>query len=175
MYPSTYNSLPIMGKSTERVREYFREKNLDIQIHELPNSTRTAQLAAEAVGSQLGQIVKSLVFIADENGASRTVLALVAGDQRADAEKIARAIGAASVRLANAEEVRARTGFAIGGVAPVAHLGAGIAVTLIDESLNRFELVWAAAGAPNAVFPIRLDQLIELTRAPIQDIVQARA
>jgi prolyl-tRNA editing enzyme YbaK/EbsC (Cys-tRNA(Pro) deacylase) len=158
-----------MARSIDRLRDYFRENNLDIEIRELPGSTRTAQLAADAVGSQLGQIVKSLIFIADQD---RTVLALVAGDRRADPEKIARAVNANQVRIANAEEVRARTGFAIGGVAPFAHTGGVISDKLMDASLLRFDQVWAAAGAPNAVFPIRLDDLIALTRAEVKDIVQ---
>lgn len=157
-----------MAKSIDRVRDFFRAHNLDVEIRELPNSTRTAQLAAEAVGSELGQIVKSLVFILDERD---TVLALVAGDRRADPFKIARALYASTVRIANAEEVRARTGFAIGGVAPFAHTGNQITATLLDSSLLRFEILWAAAGTPNAVFPIARDKLMELTRAQVVDIV----
>ncbi len=159
-----------MAKSIDRVREYFRAHNLPIQIQELPGSTRTAQLAADAVGSQLGQIVKSLVFVDAED---RTILALIAGDRRADPEKIARVVHSASVRLANAEEVRAHTGFAIGGVAPVAHLEGRIGERLMDDSLQRFDTVWAAAGAPNAVFPIELQLLLELTQARLADIATA--
>jgi len=156
-----------MAKSIDRVRDFFRAKQLDIEIHELPNSTRTAQLAADAVGCQLGQIVKSLVFILDERD---TVLALVAGDRRADPFKIARAVRASTVRIANANEVRERTGFAIGGVAPVAHTGDALYATLLDDSLLRFETVWAAAGTPHAVFPIALQTLIELTGAQSAEI-----
>jgi prolyl-tRNA editing enzyme YbaK/EbsC (Cys-tRNA(Pro) deacylase) len=157
-----------MARSIDRVRNYFREKGLATEIRELPGSTRTARLAAEAVGSQLGQIVKSLVFI-DAEG--RTILALVAGDRRADPDRIARAVNSASARIANAEQVRARTGFAIGGVAPVAHINGPVAVTLMDKSLLRFETLWAAAGAPNAVFPIDREKLLELTQARVEDIV----
>lgn len=158
-----------MAKSIDRVREYFRAHGLADEIHELPGSTRTAQLAAEAVGSELGQIVKSLVFILDERD---TVLALVAGDRRADPFKIARALHASTVRIANADEVRARTGFAIGGVAPFAHTGAGL-TALLDSSLLRFDVLWAAAGTPNAVFPIPRERLLELTGAQIADITSA--
>lgn len=158
-----------MAKSIDRVRDYFRALHLDIPIHELPDSTRTAQLAADAVGCQLGQIVKSLVFILDERD---TVLALVAGDRRADPFKIARACLASTVRIANANEVRARTGFAIGGVAPVAHTGEPVA-KLVDESLLRFETVWAAAGTPSAVFPISRATLVQLTQARLADITTA--
>ena len=159
-----------MARSIDRVRDYFRQNNLDVEIRELPGSTRTAQLAAEAVGSQLGQIVKSLVFIADDD---RTVLALVAGDRRADPEKIARAVNARSARIANAEEVRTRTGFAIGGVAPFAHTGDSISARLMDASLLRFDEVWAAAGAPNAVFPMDRERLMRLADARIENITSA--
>jgi prolyl-tRNA editing enzyme YbaK/EbsC (Cys-tRNA(Pro) deacylase) len=157
-----------MARSIDRVRDYFRERNLAIEVRELPGSTRTAQLAAEAVGSELGQIVKSLVFIDAED---RTILALVAGDRRADPAKIAQAVSSASARIANAEQVRERTGYAIGGVAPVAHVNGPIAGILMDESLLRFETLWAAAGAPNAVFPIDREKLIELTQARVKDII----
>jgi prolyl-tRNA editing enzyme YbaK/EbsC (Cys-tRNA(Pro) deacylase) len=156
-----------MAKSIDRVREFFRENNLEIEIHELPDSTRTAQLAADAVGCELGQIVKSLVFVLDERD---TVLALVAGDRRADPFKIARTVRASTVRIANANEVRARTGFAIGGVAPVAHASDGITAKLFDDSLLRFDVVWAAAGTPHSVFPIPCEALLRLTDAQVADI-----
>lgn len=153
-------------RSVDRVRDYFAERGLDIVIKKLPTSTRTAQLAAEAVGTALGSIVKSLVFIADEE---RTVLALVAGDQRADAAKIARCAGAPGARLANANEVRARTTYAVGGVPPVAHVVP--METLVDQTLLRFRTVWAAAGAPNALFSIETQKLLELTQGRVADIV----
>ncbi len=156
-----------MPKSIDRVRDYFRANALDIQIHELPDSTRTAQLAANAVGCELGQIIKSLVFILDERD---TVLALVAGDRRADPFKISRLLQASTIRIANANEVRARTGFAIGGVAPVAHTGGHIRAKLFDQSLLRFDTVWAAAGTPHSVFPISRQTLQELTGAHLADI-----
>ena len=155
-----------MAKSIDRVRN-FCANQLDIEIRELPDSTRTAQLAAEAVGCELGQIVKSLVFILDERD---TVLALVAGDRRADPFKIARALRVSTVRIANANEVRARTGFAIGGVAPIAHTSDEITAKLLDDSLLRFETVWAAAGTPHSMFPIGLAKLKELTRAQVAEI-----
>ncbi|MCC7165778.1 MAG: YbaK/EbsC family protein [Anaerolineae bacterium] len=159
-----------MAKSIDRVREFFRANSLDIEIHELPDSTRTAQLAADAVGCELGQIVKSLVFVLDERD---TVLALVAGDRRADPFKIARALRASTVRIANANEVRTRTGFAIGGVAPIAHTSDEIVARLFDESLLRFDTVWAAAGTPHSVFPIERATLMRLTDARVADIASA--
>lgn len=153
-------------RSVDRVREYFNQRGLPIEIKELSSSTRTAQLAAEAVGTPLGSIVKSLVFVTSDD---RTILALVAGDQRGDPAKIARCAGAASARMANGEEVRARTSFAIGGVPPVAHPTP--LETLIDQTLERFEIVWAAAGSPFALFAIERKLLQELTQGRVVDIV----
>jgi prolyl-tRNA editing enzyme YbaK/EbsC (Cys-tRNA(Pro) deacylase) len=153
-------------RSVDRVREFFSQQGLDIEIRELDKSARTAQLAADAIGTSLGSIVKSLVFIAEDD---RTILTLVAGDQRADPAKIARCTNSPSVWMANGDAVRARTTYAIGGVPPVAH-GAQLQ-TIIDQTLLRFEIVWAAAGAPNAVFPITIPKLIEVTRGRVEEIV----
>ncbi len=153
-------------RSVDRVREYFAQRGQEISVQELAASTRTAQLAADAVGTTLGSIVKSLVFITDDD---RTVLALVAGDQRADNGKIAQLVKAQMARMANGEEVRARTSYAIGGVPPVAHTMP--LETLVDRTLLRFDKVWAAAGAPNALFGIEMNRLIELTRGRVEDIV----
>ena len=154
-------------RSVDRVREFFVQRGLAIQVKELAASTRTAQLAADAVGAPLGSIVKSLIFIADDE---RTILALVAGDQRADPAKIAQCVGAPNVRIATGEEVRVRTSYAIGGVPPVAH--AIPLETLIDDTLLRFETVWAAAGAPNALFAISMKTLSDLTHGRVEDIVE---
>ncbi len=154
-------------RSVDRVREFFAQRDLTIEVKELAASTRTAQLAADAVGAPLGSIVKSLIFIADDD---RTILALVAGDQRADPAKIARRVGAQTARIATGEEVRARTSYAIGGVPPVAHVTP--LETLIDDTLLRFETVWAAAGAPNALFAISTKTLLELTRGRVDEIVE---
>lgn len=155
-------------RSVDRVREYFAQRGVDIRIQELAESTRTAQMAADAVDTPLGSIVKSLVFIADDD---RTVLALVAGDQRADGAKVARGIGAQSVQMANGNQVRARTSYAIGGVPPVAHPTP--LETLVDRTLLRFEKLWAAAGAPNALFEINTKTLLDLTQGRVEDIVIA--
>lgn len=153
-------------RSVDRVREYFTQSGLDISIQRLDESTRTAQLAADAVGAPLGSIVKSLVFVTDDD---RTVLALVAGDQRADAVKVAQRAGATSARMANGEEVRARTSYAIGGVPPVGHPVR--LPTFVDETLLRFERVWAAAGAPNALFDIGTQTLIDLVQGHVCDVI----
>lgn len=152
--------------ATERVRDYFLTHGIEIEIREFPAGTRTAQQAADAVSAPLGSIVKSLVFVAGD----KVVLALVAGDRRGDAAKIAQIIGAANSRIANADEVRRHTSFVIGGVPPAAHPEK--LETLVDESLLRFKTVWAAAGTPHAVFEIETARLIQLTQGRVTDIVE---
>lgn len=129
-------------RSVEKVRKFFGERGLDIQVQELPASTRTAPLAAQAVGAPLGSLV------------------LVAGDRRADPQKIATLLRASQVEIANAETVRRVTGYAIGGVPPVAHPQS--LPTLVDESLLRFATIYAAAGSPNALFAIPTSLLVDL-------------
>lgn len=154
------------SKSIDRVEEALRELGVDAVPVELDKSARTAQLAADALGVPLGSIVKSLVFIGDGSG----ILALVAGDRRADTAKIAAACGATEVRMANADEVRELTGYAVGGVPPVGHRTQMAVV--VDESLWRFDLLHAAAGAPQAVFPVTIDELVRITGAKKADIVE---
>jgi len=152
--------------SIERVRAYLTQHGIDSQVVELDKSTRTAPMAAEAIGTELGSIVKSLIFVVED----KIVLALVAGDKRAALSKLARELGAGEVRIANAEEVREKTGFAIGGVPPVGHHSP--LPTVIDRSLGRFKIVYAAAGSPRAIFPIPYDQLVQLTQGKVADITE---
>jgi Cys-tRNA(Pro) deacylase len=154
------------SKSLERVRQYFKDNGLDISVVELDKSTRTAQLAAEAIGTELGSIVKSLVFLAD----GKPALVLVAGDRRADTKKLAQVLEAKKVKIADAETVRAETGFAIGGVPPVGHHTP--LPTIIDRSLSRFETVYAAAGSPRAVFPIAYDTLLQISAGQVVDVTE---
>ena len=153
-------------KSTDRVQQFLTEHSIDSTVIELDKSTRTAPMAAEAIGTTLGSIVKSLIFVAD----GKVVLALVAGDKRASTEKLTDALGADGVRIANADEVREQTGYAIGGVPPVAHTEP--LTTIIDQSLSRFETVYAAAGSPRAIFPIRYTALLALTQGKVTDITE---
>jgi len=153
-------------RGVDRFAQYLKDNGFDIRVIELDRSTRTAQLAAEAVGTELGSIVKSLMFLAD----GKPVLVLVAGDRRADTKKLAQVLEAKKVKIADAETVRAETGFAIGGVPPVGHLTP--LPTLIDQSLGRFETVYAAAGAPNAVFPIAYDMLLQVTAGQVADVTE---
>ncbi len=150
--------------SVDRVREYLKHCGLTIEVMELAESTRTAALAAEAVGSPLGSIVKSLVFLAD----GKPVLVLVAGDKRADHRKLEKILKAKQVMIADADQVREATGFAIGGVPPVAHRTK--LPTLIDRNLGRFETLYAAAGSPRAVFPISYEALVEITEGQLADV-----
>jgi len=144
-------------RSIERVEGYLREHGLEIDLLQLDKSTRTAQLAAQAIGAELGSIVKSLVFLAD----GEPVLVLVAGDRRADTRRLRALLAARRVMIADADQVREATGFTIGGVPPVAHDHP--LRTLVDRNLSRFDTVYAAAGTPQAVFPITYRQLIALT------------
>ena len=135
----------------------------------LSAAARTAQEAADVLGIALGQIAKSIVFrrVADD----AVVLVVTAGDRRVDERKVAAATG--PLGRADAAYVKARTGFSIGGVSPLAH--ATPAVTLIDRELFRFDEVWAAAGHPHGVFPASPAQLVALTGAPVHDVTKAPA
>jgi len=119
----------------------------------LDDAARTAQQAADALGVALGQIAKSIVFRHVDSG--RAVLVVCAGDRRVNEHAVAAQVG--KLARADADFVRAATGFAIGGVSPVGHIQPPIA--LLDDSLWRFERIWAAAGHPHAVFPLRPDDL----------------
>ena len=127
---------------------------------------RTAQLAADALGIAVGQVAKSIIFRRLSDGAA--VLVVTSGDRRVDEAKVAALVGSPLGR-ADAAFVKERTGFSIGGVAPVAH--AHPSVTLIDRELHRFGVVWAAAGHPHAVFALHPDDLQTLTGAPVVDVV----
>lgn len=128
------------------------------RVIELAVAARTSQQAADALGLVVGQIAKSLVFRAAQSG--RAVLVIAAGDRRVDEAKIAAALGE-SIERASPEFVRTHSGFAIGGVAPVAHPAS--MVTYVDRSLRRFDVVWAAGGTPHCVFPIRPDELVRVS------------
>jgi prolyl-tRNA editing enzyme YbaK/EbsC (Cys-tRNA(Pro) deacylase) len=149
-------------KSTDRVRTAAEAKGLRLAIRDMPQSTRTAEEAAAAVGTTVGQIVKSLVFRKAESG--EPVLVLVSGANRVDQKAIKAVIGEALERI-DADAVRALTGFAIGGVAPLGSLAP--LATFMDADLLRFETVWAAAGAPNAVFEVDPKALAEATGAKV--------
>ena len=127
-------------------------------------AARTAQEAADALGVEVGQIAKSIVFRRERDDAA--VLVVTSGDRRVDEAKVAARVG--PVGRANAAFVKEATSFTIGGVAPVGHRHAP--VMLIDRALFRFEFIWAAAGHPNGVFKLTPQQLVELTGAPVEDV-----
>ncbi len=154
------------SKSVERVRQHLRELGQEIEVVELDKSTRTAQMAADALGTELGSIVKSLVFLADD----QPTLVLVAGDKRADSTKLKTLLKARRVTIADAERVRDETGFAIGGVPPVGHKVE--MTTIIDSSLGRFQTVYAAAGSPHAIFPVTFDRLVEISGGQVADVIE---
>lgn len=131
----------------------------------LDAAARTAQEAADLLGVSVGQIAKSVIFRRKSDDA--TVLVVTSGDKRVDEKKVATLVG--PVGRADAEFVKAKTGFSIGGVAPLAH--STPPVTLIDRELFRFEEIWAAAGHPNGVFMLSPQQLEAITRAPVADVV----
>ncbi len=129
-------------------------------------SARTAQEAADALGIEVGQIAKSIVFRRKSDDAA--VLVVTSGDRRVDEQKVAVLVGA--LGRADAAFVKASTGFTIGGVAPLGHTTPP--VTLIDRELFRYSEIWAAAGHPNGVFRLSPQQLQTLTAAPVADVVQ---
>jgi prolyl-tRNA editing enzyme YbaK/EbsC (Cys-tRNA(Pro) deacylase) len=150
----------VLHPTAQRFQERLRDLGLDADVQELADSTRTAQEAAAAVGVEVGQIVKSLVFV-DVDG---PVLCLCAGDRRVDPAKLGR-----GARQAKGNEVRDATGFAIGGVPPLGHHRP--VRTVVDASLRRFETVWCAGGTPHAVFPVRTEALIAaIPDAEVQDV-----
>lgn len=150
----------------ERVRAALDRLRLPCEIREFPASTRTAQDAAQAVGTSVAQIVKSLVFLAD----ARPVLVLASGANRVDVGKVARLVGASRVEKATAETTRRVTGFSIGGVPPVGH--AAPLPVYIDETLLAHPVVYAAAGTPHAVFAIAPADLIRATGGVVGDVAE---
>src|SRR2546423_2610190 len=136
--------------TAQRFQDRLRELSLEIEVRELADSTRTAAEAAAAVGVEIGQIVKSLVFVVGD----APLLCLCAGDRRVDTSKLG-----SDVRQARGNEVREATGFAIGGVPPLGHDRP--VHTVVDASLRRFETVWCAAGTPHSVFPVATAALID--------------
>ena len=147
-----------MSKSVNRVRSAALAKGLTITIERMAASTRTAQEAATACGCEVAQIVKSLIFEGADS--SELKLILVSGQHELNTAVIRRVVGE-SLNRADARRVREETGFAIGGVAPIGHLKP--VETWIDDVLLNFDTVWAAAGAPNAVFQITPDDLVVAT------------
>ena len=147
----------ILSPSAQKVQSALRAFGLDLQVVELPASTRTAVEAAQAVGCSVGQIIKSLVFRGQAS--DRPVLVLASGSNRVSEAALASLAGE-PVGKADAGFVRAHTGFAIGGVPPVGH--AEEMLTFIDQDLLQYPEIWAAAGTPNAVFRMQSQDLTRI-------------
>jgi prolyl-tRNA editing enzyme YbaK/EbsC (Cys-tRNA(Pro) deacylase) len=161
--------------ATARVIAAARQGGVEIEPVNLAQSTRTAAEAAAAVGAEVGQIVKSLVFVADDGDGSevRPYLALVSGSNLADTDALARAVGEKNVRRSTADEARAATSFAIGGIPPFGH--AAPLRVLMDPALLAYDVVWAAAGTGNSVFEIKPADLQRLSGASAAPIARPAA
>jgi len=146
------------------VSAYAAERGVPIAVKRFPATTRTAQDAAREIGCTVGEIVKSLVFLAD----GAPVVVLCSGADHVDEAKLAAALGTAGVRRATADEAKGATGYAIGGVPPFAH-GSSLRV-IVDRGLLAYTTVWAAAGLPDAVFAIAPAELVRLAAATEADV-----
>lgn len=161
--------LTSLPDGVQRVARALQAKNHPHLPVMLADAARTAQQAADALGVELGQIAKSIVFRRKLDDAA--VLVITSGDKRVDQIKVeALVCDGSRLGRADAEFVKAKTGFSIGGVSPLAH--AVPCVVLIDAELWRFETLWAAAGHPHAVFQLKPQDLVALTHAPVADIAQ---
>ena len=149
-----------------RVREALRLAGLADTITVMPEATHTARAAAEALGCDVGEIAKSIIFRAQDG---RAVLVITSGRHRVDDRKVVARIGQ-GVGKADADFVRAQTGFVIGGVAPLAHIAPPI--TLMDETLCNYASIWPAAGHPNTMFRISPHELARVTSAQLADVAQ---
>jgi len=147
------------SSSLKRVRQAAAKSGISLNLKEFPDGTRTAEQAASAVGCEVGQIVKSMVFEAE----GKIVLALTSGANQVDPVALAEIVGVTKCGRADADQVRAETGFAIGGVAPIGHLRP--IDTWIDEDLFQYDTVWAAAGTPRHVFGVAPTVLTEVAGA----------
>jgi prolyl-tRNA editing enzyme YbaK/EbsC (Cys-tRNA(Pro) deacylase) len=151
----------------ERVTAYLREAGAEVRVEEFPDGTPTAQAAARAVGCELGQIVKSLVFQCD----NRPIVVMVPGDRRADSEKIARAGGCRFARIAGPDEVTAATGFEPGAVAPFPL--PRVERLFIDPTLLSHRVVWIGAGSERHMASLSPTELVRLSRARPMDVVES--
>jgi len=144
--------------SAKRVQDFLTDRGFTFEVQELPGSTRTAQEAADSIGCSVSQIAKSLGF--REKTTDQAVLVIASGSNRVDVRKIEQATGL-KLRKANGAFVRDKTGFAIGGVPPVGHSES--LQTILDPDLKQYDVIWAAAGTPFAVFQLKAADLEKLT------------
>ncbi len=156
--------LTVLPDGVQHVARVLQQSGHPHAPQMLDGAARTAQQAADALGIAVGQIAKSIIFRRQSDGAA--VLVITSGDRRVDEKKVDALVG--KTGRADADFVKARTGYSIGGVSPVGHLEKP--VTLIDRELFRFEEIWAAAGHPHGVFKLRPHDLERLTGAPVADV-----
>jgi prolyl-tRNA editing enzyme YbaK/EbsC (Cys-tRNA(Pro) deacylase) len=150
--------------SREKVAAFLREIGVETKVREFDESTKNSELAAKALGCTIAEIAKSIVFVG-----ARTSVVIISGDKRVSVSKLGAALGD-EVRIATPDEVREKTGYPIGGVPPFPH-GEDVWV-FADNSLARFDYVWAAAGAPNAVFRIRSKDLAALLGTGLWELAE---
>ena len=153
-------------EAVKRVQEFITKFDTNLKVMVLDTTARTAKDAATSLNCEIGAIVKSLLFRADE----KFLICLVAGDKRCSLNKLKKILGKKDVCMANANEVKSNTGFSIGGVAPIAH--SKQLDIFIDQSLNRFQNVFAAAGHPNSIFKIEYNQLVQMTKGAVKEIIE---
>jgi prolyl-tRNA editing enzyme YbaK/EbsC (Cys-tRNA(Pro) deacylase) len=157
----------------QRVLDAAARKGVTLEVTEFDESTHTAAEAAAALGVDLGQIVKSLVFVIPGSDGPEPLLCLAAGHNRVDLARLAAVSGAADVRRATAREAHELTGFSIGGIPPIGHSRPVRAI--MDPDLGRYPLVWAAAGLSTAVFPVPPATLRILANATVAPIAEERS
>lgn len=164
---------PADHPSIQRVRDAAARKGVDLDVRVFDESTHTAADAAAALDAELGQIVKSLVFVApNDDGQLEPLVCLVSGPNRVDLARLAAVAGAQDIRRATAREAQELTGFVIGGIPPIGHTGP--IRTIMDPDLGRFQVVWAAAGTPTAVFSVPPATLRILANAMVAPITEER-
>ena len=150
----------------KRAKEALKKFNSEIKVIELEQTARTANDAANSLNTEVGSIVKSLLFRNEGN----FLLCLVSGDKRCSLNKLKKIFNSKDLSMASPDEVKDQTGYTIGGVSPVGHKNK--LEILVDESLNRFKNLYAAAGHPNCIFKINFDELLNLTNGTVKDIVE---
>ena len=164
---------PLDHPAIQRVRDAAERKGVTLEIHQFDESTHTAEDAARTVGADLGQIVKSLVFVAPgQDDELDPILCLVSGPNRVDLARLAAVLGEQDIRRATAREAQELTGYTIGGIPPFGH-GRPVR-TVMDPALTRYPVVWAAAGTQTAVFPVPPGTLRILANATVAPIVEER-
>ncbi|MGQ9679858.1 MAG: YbaK/EbsC family protein [Candidatus Bathyarchaeia archaeon] len=151
-----------MSRNTDKVKRFLRDKGVSTELVELKESTRTSQMAANVLKCELAQIAKSIVFVNE-----KAIVVVISGDKKVDEKKLSKVLGH-KVSIANAGEVKKFTGYVIGGVPPFPHSD-GVKVVL-DSSLKRFKEVWTAAGSPNSVFRISVEDLKRTVGSDFTDI-----